>query len=211
MSCRLPAPATNRDGGAACGSLDWISTRALAQAALSTQREDDCLLIREHLLSGEAMWPSAFLDEAGVALALKASHHVRSVGREIPQRRQIRRPLFGRRVRPRTNAPSLIHDDQRGLWIWWTALSRCPQSHSGRTLRMRFRARSRHKKLKRCRRTSQVFSTHGSTVSPSLPLHPRNLAELTAGSGRLPDDLLCSPSFVARSRMRQNGDRPSDE
>jgi hypothetical protein len=35
-----------------------------AQAALSTQREDDCLLVREHLLSGEAMWSSAFLDEA---------------------------------------------------------------------------------------------------------------------------------------------------
>jgi hypothetical protein len=44
-----------------------------AQAALSTQREDDRLLVREHFLSGKAMWSSAFLDEAGLALALKAT------------------------------------------------------------------------------------------------------------------------------------------
>jgi hypothetical protein len=45
-------------------SDQFIAELFHAQAALSTQREDDCLLVREHLLSGEAMWSSAFLDEA---------------------------------------------------------------------------------------------------------------------------------------------------
>ena len=42
-------------------SDQFIAELFHAQAALSTQREDDCLLVREHLLSGEAMWSSAFL------------------------------------------------------------------------------------------------------------------------------------------------------
>ena len=54
-------------------SDQFIAELFHAQAALSTQREDDCLLVREHLLSGKAMWSSAFLDEAGLALALKAT------------------------------------------------------------------------------------------------------------------------------------------
>ena len=54
-------------------SDQFIAELFHAQAALSTQREDDCLLVREHFLSGKAMWSSAFLDEAGLALALKAT------------------------------------------------------------------------------------------------------------------------------------------
>ena len=45
----------------------FIAGVALRPGGALTQREDDCLLVREHLLSGEAMWSSAFLDEAGLA------------------------------------------------------------------------------------------------------------------------------------------------
>jgi hypothetical protein len=54
-------------------SDQFVAQLLHAEAALSTQSEDDRLLIREHLLGCEAMWPSAFLDEAGLALGLKAT------------------------------------------------------------------------------------------------------------------------------------------
>jgi hypothetical protein len=53
--------------------------------------------------------------------------------------------------------------------------------------------------------------SNGSTVSPSLPFHPRNFAELTAGSGRLPDDLLSSIAISARHDRPENASGPVRE
>ena len=54
-------------------SDQFIAELLHAQATLSTQRKDDRLLVLEHLLSSKAMGSSAFLDEAGLTLALKAT------------------------------------------------------------------------------------------------------------------------------------------